>query len=331
LAHAVTTVELGSWRGEGVRLGQVLDALSELRRNGQRTATRASVTNLVVVVADEDEVERSCAAVHRLGRRHPGRNIVLLPRPDDGPARIDAEVLLHGSGEPGPAVWSEDVRLTVRGAPATRLGSLVQPLTLADVPVVVWFASSLPDPHDPLLDGADTVLVDTAGHEGGGMAAMAGLLRQRVVTDLCWIQLRPWRELLAALFEVPGGRPFLSGGREVHAGGGEGARLLLAGWVSSRLGLTPDTVQLEEGGPPRLRLVAEHDGATGVFTVELDQSGSGAGVVRARAEVDGALLRHDRLPLPDDPLAWSLGQALTQPGRDRTHVQAVQGALVFLG
>ncbi|MGH9179186.1 MAG: glucose-6-phosphate dehydrogenase assembly protein OpcA [Acidimicrobiales bacterium] len=327
----MTAVELGSWRGEGVHLGQVLEALSELRRNGQKTATRASVTNLVVVAADDHEVARSCAAVHRLGRRHPGRNIVLLPLAADGPARVDAEVLLHGSGDPGPAVWSEDVRLTIRGAPATRLGSLVQPLTLADVPVVVWFASGLPEPHDPLLDGAATVLVDTADLEGGGVAPMTRLMRRRVVTDLCWIQLRPWRQLLAGLFEVPACQPFLAGVREVHAGGGAGARLLLAGWVSSRLGLVPGTVQLVADETPSLRVVAGHDGATGVFTVELDQSGSGPGLIRARAEVDGAESRQDRLLLPEDPLAWSLGEALAHSGRDRAHVQAVQGALVFSG
>lgn len=327
----MSTVELGSWRVEGVRLGQVLDALSELRRNGERTATRASVTNLVVVAADDDAVERSCAAVHRLGRRHPGRNIVLLPRPDDGPAGIDAEVLLHGSGQPGPAVWSEDVRLAVRGAPATRLGSLVQPLTLADVPVVVWFTSGLPDPHDPLLDGAASVLVDTAGVEGGSVAAVARLARRRVVADLCWIQLRPWRQLLAGLFEVRGCRPFLTGVQEVHVTGGEAARLLLAGWLASRLALSPELFHLTAGATPGLRLIATHDGASGEFTAELDQSGGGSGVVRARSEVDGAPSRHDRRSLPDDLLAWCLGEALARSGRDRTHVQAVQGALVFSG
>ena len=327
----MTTVELGSWRGEGVRLGQVLDALSELRRNGERTATRATVTNLVIVAADDGEVERSCAAVHHLGRRHPGRNIVLLARPDDGPARIDAEVVLHGAGDPGPAVWSEDVRLAVRGGPATRLGSLVEPLTLADVPVVVWFASGLPEPHDPLLDGAAAVLVDTATVEGGGVAAMTRLARRRLVTDLCWVRLRFWRQLLAGLFEMPGCRPYLGGVRAVQAGGGEAARLLLAGWVASRLGLAPDRVRLAPGPSPSLRVEAEDGGATGVFTVELDEQGGGAGVVRARAEVGGEAPRHDRLSLPDDVLAWSLGEALARAGRDGAHLQALQGALVFSG
>lgn len=327
----MTSVELGSWRGEGVRLGQVLDALSDLRCSGTRTATRTSVTNLVLVASTGADVTLGCDAVHRMGRRHPGRNIVLLARPGAGPPGIDAEVVLHGSVAGDLVMWSEDVRLDVRGPAATRLDSLVEPLTLADVPVTVWFVSGLPEPDDPLLEGADTVLVDTEAMAGGAVAAMVRLLRRRVVFDLCWTRLRPWRRLLAGLFEVPALRPYLDDVRSVEARGADSPALLLAGWVTSRLGLDPSAVRVVAAPSPGLRLVAGAGGASAAFTVEAADPGPGGGAaVRARAELAGGATREDRVSLPDDPLAWSLAEALAHPGRDRTHVQALQGLVGFV-
>lgn len=328
MAEPVAPGSLGTWRGEGVRLGQVLEALADLRHGEQRTATRASVTNLVVVAQDDHEVARACDAVHRFGGRHPGRNIVLLPRPDESPPGIDAAVLLHGAAT-GRPVWSEDIRLVVRGEPARHLRSLIEPLTLAELPVAVWFVARLPDPADPLLSSAGAVLVDSGplGHDG--LAGVARLARRPVLVDLCWTRLRLWRQLLAGLFELPACRPFLGGARAVEAWGPPSPRRLLAGWAASRLAVPASSVRLSDGAAPGLRLVAEHDGGTATFVVEQAERGGDGAVVRAVAELPDGERREDRLSLPEDPLAWSLGEALTNPVRDRAHGQALQAALGF--
>lgn len=323
--------ELGSWRGEGVGLGQVLDALSGLRRGEQRTATRASVTNLVHVGRDEEEVGRACAAVHQLGRRHPGRSIALLARPAAEPSGIDAEVILHGSVHEGHPVWSEDIRLVVRGGPAAHLDSLVGPLTLADVPVAVWWVSGLPAGGDPLLREADAVVVDCRTVGEDQLSPLAALSRRHVVLDLCWTGLRPWRQALAGLFEVPGARPFLAGVRRAEVSGPPWATLLLGGWAASRLGLPPTAVERAPGGTPAVRLVAEAEGREAAFVAEQGAGPSGAPVVRAWSTLGADGAREDRLALPDDPLTWALGEALTRMSRDRTHGQALQAAVGFAG
>lgn len=328
MAQPVASGDLGTWRGEGVRLGQVLDALAGLRRSEQRTATRASVTTLVLVAKDDDEADQACAAVHDLGRRHPGRNIVLLPRPD-APSGIDAEVRLHGSVLEGQTVWSEDICLVVRGTPSGHLESLVEPLTLPDLPVVVWFVSGLPDPDDPLLRSASSVVVDSDTLGPSDVAAMARLAGRRVVQDLCWARLRPWRQLLAGLFEVPAARPFLAGVTKVKVRGPAWPCLLLGGWAASRLGLPASAVERTAAATPAVSLVAERAGRVATFTAE---QGGGAGrgpVVRAGADLDIPGLREDRLSLPEDPVAWALGQVLTRTGRDRAHGQALQVAVGF--
>ncbi|MGI8806386.1 MAG: glucose-6-phosphate dehydrogenase assembly protein OpcA [Acidimicrobiales bacterium] len=332
MAQPVGLGEIGTWRGEGVRLGQVLDALADLRHREQRTATRASVTNLVLVGRDDDELERGCDAVHHLGRRHPGRNIALLALPDAGPSGIDADVLLHGSVLEGHPVWSEDIRLVVRGAPAGHLESLIEPLTLPDLPVVVWFVSGLPEPHNPLVRSATTVVVD--GDTVGGVdsvAAMARLAAGRVVYDLCWERLRPWRQLLAGLFEIPAARPFLAGVQRIEVQGGTWAALLLGGWAASRLGLPPDAVLRSAAETPAIRLVATHDSQVATFTAEQVVGTKGGPVVRAVSSLAAPGMREDRLSLPEDPVAWALGVALTRTGRDRAHGQALQVAAGLVG
>ncbi len=328
MAQPVAADELGRWRGENVRLGEVIDALAGLRRAEQRTATRTCVTNLVLVAADQGDVAVGCDAVHRLGRRHPGRNIVLLPRPGTEPAGIDADVLLHGSVSEGRPVWSEDVRLEVRGAAADHLDSLVEPLTLPDLPVAVWFVRGLPRPDDPLVGAATTVLVDSEGLDTDALSALARLVRRHVVFDLCWARLRPWRQLLAAQFEARAARPFVGGVHGIVVEGPASPRLLLGGWLSARLGVEPSAVTLRDGDAVKIRLEATAGEATATFAVT-EVAGAGGPVVRATANVDGADLREDRLSGPDDPLAWSLGEALTRLGRDRVYGQALQAALGF--
>ena len=327
VAHGV----IGTWRGEGVGVGQVVDALADLRRCGQRTATRASVTNLVLVARDQGEVDRGCEAVHRLGRRHPGRSIVLLAAPDAEPSGIDAEVLLHGSVVEGHPVWSEDVRLVVRGAPTRHLQSLIEPLTLPDLPVAVWFVSGVPDPHDPLVRAATTVVVDgDTLREDAAVAAMARLDARRVVLDLCWERLRPWRQLVAGLFELPSARPYVTGVRRIEVHGPTWAGLLLGGWAASRLGLPGGTVQRTAGPTPAIRLEAEHDGTIASFTAEQAEAADGTAVVRAVSSLAPEGAPGDRLSLPEDPVAWAVGEALTRTGRDRAYRQALEVAATIV-
>ncbi len=326
MAQPVVPEDLGSWRGEDVRLGEVLDALCDLRRGERRAATRTSVTNLVLVADDDEAAATACSAVHRLGRRHPGRSIVVVPRPDHGRSGIDAQVLLHGSLAGGHAVWSEEVRLEVRGLPARHLDSLVEPLTLAELPVAVWWVCRPPMAGDPLLSTASAVLVDSSPLDERGLASLAAVVRRHVVVDLGWARLRPLRQLLALQFESHRSRPILAGIRRVEAGGAPGARRLLAGWVSSRLPPAERSIELVDSPAPSLRLEAEHEGETAWFLVEQAIDG-GQTMVQATTSLEGGGPPNDRIPLPDDPLASSLAQAIAGLGRDPVHGRALQAAL----
>lgn len=328
MAHPLATSELAAWRGEDVRIGTVLEALDRMRHGEQRTATRTSVVNLVVLATDDEEATRACEAVRRLAGRHPGRTIsVQCAGEPDEPTTIDATVVLEGAEAEGVDVWWEDVRLRVTGRGAHHLDSVVEPLILSDLPCAVWFAGRLPSPADPLVEVADVVLVDTKeAPDPGAFATVSELVRRAPVVDLCWVRLRPWRRLLAGLFDGPVYRPFVANVVEAHVAGKEAPRRLLAGWLAERLDLLPAAVHLGDDRHVSVRLTATAGGRTGTFEVTRR---AGERVVRAGARIDGGPHHEDVLALADESLPWSLGEALTHLGRDREYERAVHSLLGF--
>lgn len=322
------TTELCSWQGEGVRISAVLDALDRLRRGRQRTATRTTVVNLVIVATDDEEAARACDATRRLEGRHPGRTITLQCVDGDGDgSRVDADVVLEGAAAEGVDVWWEEIRLRVAGPVTRHLDSLVEPLLLPDLPEALWFTGRLPERHDPLLRAADTVLVDSKeAPQPSSFASIEEMVRRYPVVDLSWVRLRPWRRLLASLFDGGAYRPFVGGVVDVSVAGKPGPRRLLAGWLVARLGLPPSAVSLHDDRHVQLRLQAEVDGRRAVFEVTRRK---GERVVRASARVAGGPGHDDVVSLPDQSLPWSLGEALTHLGRDRVYEQAVGALLGF--
>jgi glucose-6-phosphate dehydrogenase assembly protein OpcA len=326
-AAVVATAELCSWQGEGVRIGAVLDALDRLRRGQQRTATRTSVVNLVVTATDDEEEARAREATRELENRHPGRTITLRCGDGDRAARIDADVVLEGAATEGVDVWWEEVRLRVTGGPGHHLDSLVEPLLLPDLPVALWCTGRLPRGDDPLLRPADILLVDSKeAPEADSFALIEELARRRPVVDLSWVRLRPWRRLLASLFDGAAYRPFVGGVVDVSVAGKPGPRRLLAGWLVARLGLSPAVVALHDHRHVQLRLTAEADGQRAVFEVTRQE---GERIVRAAAQVTGGPGHTDVVSLPDQSLPWSLGEALTHLDRDRVYEQALRALLGF--
>ena len=122
------------------------------------------------------------------------------------------------------------------------------------------------------------MLGDSALHQ---RAAEAGALWRVIakegtarIHDLAWARLTPWREILAEQFDAPDATASLSTLEEVTIGY-EGSSeepspsaFLFAGWLSARLGWTPerrdaDALVLRSGhGALRLQLRRDADGAT---------------------------------------------------------------------
>ena len=317
MADAVTA--LAEWEEEDTSIGDVLDNLHRLR-GSDRTASRTSVVTLVAVARDADEMQLACDTSETLGGRHPGRSIVVYAMEDE-PAGLDARVrLIEGSAD-GARVWSEDVILTVKGPAARHLDSLVEPLTLPDLPLAVWYVGTCPPPDDALCETAEVVLVDSKEIGGPeGFADLVPLDRTHTLIDLTWVRLTPWRLLLAGLFEGRVYRPYVGQVEWAAVRGKPGVRELLGGWLTSRLDLTD--VRLEDDKHASMRLVA----GDGEFTVERHDDER---LVRAAAKIKGGPGHEELLPLPDTTLAWSVTEALSDLEGDRVYGDALEAALSF--
>jgi glucose-6-phosphate dehydrogenase assembly protein OpcA len=302
-----------------------LEALDALRRQA-RGSVRTSVLTLVVVTSGEESLRRSVAAARELIEHHPARTVAVAVAPDTTPAGVDATVTVLGRSDGGPA--GEEVVLSVRGPVSVHLDSLVEPFTLAAVPVAVWFASFPPVPGDPLLTIADRVLVD--GRDLGGISCFAtieALVGDRPVVDLSWVRLEPWRELLAGLFESEEFRPFVEGVRGAEVAGKVGPRYLLAGWLADRLRLPAGRLRLMESDHAALRLEAEAGGREAHFSVE--RLGEDR-CLRGRVEVKDGPRREVILPLPPATPAWGLAEAVARPAHDPIYHGALRSALALV-
>lgn len=323
MAEPVTTTLLSVWSDDGVRVGDVLAALEDLRRPEPMPATRTSVLTLVIVAARRSSAARAQAAVHELGGRHPARvlTLVLDPTASEGPPGLDAEIRLLGGSADGKELWFEDIELDVHGRAVGHLDSLIEPLTLSDLPVAVWFVDALPALDDPLLSAADVLLVDARELDDvDALAALVELCGHQAVVDLSWTRLRPWRQLLAGLFEGPAFRPFATAVRRSSVAGRTGPRLLLDGWLADRLGLPDAARHVEASDHVSIRLWCE--GAT--FSVV--REGDVRRVV-ARASVDGGPEAEAVLQLPEATPAWGLADALSRLEHDPVYEQALRRAV----
>jgi glucose-6-phosphate dehydrogenase assembly protein OpcA len=177
-----------------------------------RVRMRTSVLTLVVIAPRPEISERALAAIGHLAQRHPSRAIVVSPGDFDGPSTTDAHIYAECrlSDRSGAEICTEQILVKTGGELSQHLSRVVTPLLIHDLPVVLWW------PDDPpfgsrqfreVVGTADRLLVDSGTfHEDGGarLAGLAAVVAEGVaVTDIGWLRLSLWRELLAGMFDHP--------------------------------------------------------------------------------------------------------------------------------
>jgi glucose-6-phosphate dehydrogenase assembly protein OpcA len=281
---------------------------------------------LVAVAAKDEEASSATTVLRSLGGHHPARIVIL--RPDlDQVAELDARATLYAMDSDNHRVNFEEVELSVHGQAANHLDSFVEPFTLSDLPVAVWYVNAIPNPADPLLHVASVVLLDSrdAG-DATELRALLGLVRRRTVIDLSWIRLGPWRELLAGLFDPADHRVWLDHVDHVEVTGKDGPRRLLGGWITAQLSLSPRQVRLTAARHVEIRIVCRRDNQEAVFSVV---RGDLTRTVAAEADLPSGPTPRQIVPLADEPLPVALATALTNLQPDPTWEKALSSATVF--
>lgn len=177
-----------------------------------RVRMRTSVLTLVVVAPRPELMERALAAINALHQRHPSRAIVLSPGDFDGPSHMDAHIYAECklNDRSGSEMCTEQILIKTGGELSQHLSRVVTPLLIHDLPVVLWWPDDPPfgtRQFNEIVATADRLLVDSGSfNEDGGkrLAGLATVVANGVsVTDVGWLRLNLWRELLAAMFDHP--------------------------------------------------------------------------------------------------------------------------------
>jgi glucose-6-phosphate dehydrogenase assembly protein OpcA len=156
---------------------------------------------------------------------------------------------------------------------------VVRGLALGNLPTNLLWSSATPPAFDgPILhelaEHAEQLLYDSLGWSDPwhGLAKMAGWIgpferpggaggRRRIVSDLAWRRLKPWRRLLGQALDPAVAPGALESIREIdleHGPGGDVAACLTAGWLASSLGWRVESGRPRSGGECSWVLIAPH-------------------------------------------------------------------------
>jgi len=342
-----------------------------------RVRMRTSVLTLIVIAPRPEIVERAMAVINDLRQRHPSRAIVIAPSDPDGPAWMDAHIYAacHLRDRSDVEVCTEELLIKAGGELAQHPARVVAPLLIHDLPAVLWW------PDDPsfgtrpfreIVGIADRLLVDSGSFAESGTGRLAGLaevVREGVaVSDIGWLRLALWRELMAGMYDHPLLTRELGHIRSIRldvARPGQTFRLTKAvyyvGWLAAMLGweVTKPLHEVADGEgvqgtfrghrhEVKIDIRASRSGTEGahlsagsLVRVEIESSRPGH-AVRARitrqrdhllatADWNGAQVNRRAGQLEEFSETPFVAEALERPGMDRIFERSLLRAVHFSG
>jgi glucose-6-phosphate dehydrogenase assembly protein OpcA len=159
---------------------------------------RACSMTLIAAVSEEDDTGQIGETLAMLMREHPSRAIVVRVRDSQEhflASRVFAQCWMP-FGERR-QICCEQVEITASRVSLGDLPAVILPLTVADLPVVMW--SRVPVAIEALGPIVGKIILD--GDLIGDLGRVAELARKHRVADLAWTRLTRWRETIAQIFE----------------------------------------------------------------------------------------------------------------------------------
>jgi glucose-6-phosphate dehydrogenase assembly protein OpcA len=210
------------------------------RRHAENEAlVPARVLNLVVIV-DRDWKGEIANRLERVGRYQASRTVLCAV--ERGRTSLDAVATVNYE-EPeagGLGVVREHVEVDIGPVHLARIETVVDPLLASEMPTIAWAPHGHDDAITRLLPLIDVILLDSddLSDPVDAFHRAEQLSRHAYIVDLAWLRTTPWRERLAASFDLP---PRLAALRHMvglqvrHKDHSTASALLLAGWLASRL------------------------------------------------------------------------------------------------
>ena len=183
-------------------------------------AVRTGVMNLAVVATGAERATHAASILATL-RRNPSRTLFIVPRDPEGPATFAARLEVFCAVTPrgdGTSACTELLWIDVGGPAAHHLASIVPPLSLHDLPTLLWWDAPINAAESDvrqLLRGVDRVIFDGATQPGDGLATVGALFNAAesagvALTDFALLRQGRWRDSIATMFDEESAAPFLS-------------------------------------------------------------------------------------------------------------------------
>jgi len=264
-------------------------------------AVRTGVMNLAVVANGAERATHAASILATLPR-NPSRTLFIVPRDPEGPATFAARLEVFCAVTPrgdGTSACTELLWIDVGGPAAHHLASIVPPLSLHDLPTLLWWdapVNAAASDVRQLLRGVDRVIIDGATQPGDGLSTIRTLFTAAegagvALTDFALLRQGRWRDSIATMFDEEAATPFLSAINTISVdySGGKGSSASInvvrpayhVAWLASRLNASIKTpLHLGDGAGWRAEL---HDQLRHAVAVELNPVDSvlGAGTTIA--------------------------------------------------
>jgi glucose-6-phosphate dehydrogenase assembly protein OpcA len=242
------------WSEQDTNPDAIEAALRELLRErhaANEALAPARVINLIVIV-DREWKGEIANRLERAGRYHGSRTVLCAV--EEGRTTLDAVATVSYEEPTGSSlgVMHESVEIDLGPGHLRALQTICDPVLVSELPTVLWSPHGHPDAVDAVCPLTDVMLLDSDDVDDPVDAfARAERLRKHVyIVDLAWLRTTPWRERLAATFDLP---ERLAALREIeeleirHRETSMASALLLAGWLSSRLQWERSHLRLWDG------------------------------------------------------------------------------------
>jgi glucose-6-phosphate dehydrogenase assembly protein OpcA len=259
------------WSEQDTNPDAIEAALRELLRErhaANEALAPARVINLIVIV-DREWKGEVANRLERAGRYHGSRTVLCAV--EENRTTLDAVATVSYDEPRGSSlgVMRESVEIDLGPEHLRALQTICDPVLASELPTVLWSPHGHADAVDAVSPLVDVMLLDSDDVDDPVEAfARAERLRKHAyIVDLAWLRTTPWRERLAATFDLPERLEALRDIEELeirHREASMASALLLAGWLSSRLQWEGSHLRLWDG-----RLVSGADAPNGDVVVSL--------------------------------------------------------------
>ncbi|MGC8485357.1 MAG: glucose-6-phosphate dehydrogenase assembly protein OpcA [Candidatus Baltobacteraceae bacterium] len=189
--------------GAIVNVSEIKRSLDEARCGGG--LARTTMMNLIVYTNEPEREEWVAERVEGIAKKYPARIILLDGTSLGDPMTASVQPQIGGGAQ------SEIVRFGIEDCAPQTVRSLLDALTIPDVPEVLWWNGStigVEQLFEELARFAAPAIIDSSGSSNDvdnlrELIDLAEALGSRPPIDLAYLRIRPVQEVLAGFFDDP--------------------------------------------------------------------------------------------------------------------------------